>query len=418
MLLRQISFLPGILMREWKKKEEIEEIASKMLRSLLKDIYRTNPFYKRKFNEVPIADIKTTDDLRNLPFTTKDELREAFPRDLSVGYTAENCIHESTSGSTGDVLNIYHNRAALDYYDAIAFREYKGFNYHLTYRIAYTRFEPVEKKIFEYVGLFRMYYIPVHCTAQEQLDLLIMYNPDVISAYPSCLYEMGKIIERNNTHIAPKFIISHSELLTGPAREYIESVFNCPVYNNYSSFEVHNIAAECTHKNMHIHADNNVVEIVRDGEPAAPGEVGEIVVTNLSNRAMPFIRYRTGDFGAFDEDVCNCGRGLPLLKMIEGRNDEYLHLPSGRRVSPRIFDPLDVLFHEYASKFQIVQKEKGKFIIKVVKRENYTKNVTTLLINEAQKCVCEPVEVEVVTVDDIERTERGKFRAVISEVNP
>lgn len=418
MLLRQISFLPGILMREWKKKEEIEEIASKMLRCLLEDIYCMNPFYKRKFKEVPITDVETTDDLRKLPFTTKDELREAFPRDLSEGYTAKDCIHESTSGSTGDVLNIYHNRAALDYYEGIAFREYKGFNYNLNYRIAYMRFEPIEKRIFEYIGLFRRYYIPVHCTAQEQLDLLMTYNPEVISAYPSCLHEIGKIIDGNNTHITPKFIESHSELLTDPARKYIESVFNCPVYNNYSSFEVHNIAGECTHKNMHIHADSNVVEIVRDGEPAAPGEVGEIVVTNLSNRAMPFIRYRTGDFGAFDEDACTCGRGLPLLKMIEGRNDEYLHLPSGRRVSPRIFDPLDLLFHEYVSRFQIVQKEKGKFIIKVVKRENYKKDVTALLMNEAQRCVCEPVEVEVVPVDDIKRTGRGKFRAVISEVNP
>ncbi|MBU7027362.1 MAG: hypothetical protein HXS48_10535 [Theionarchaea archaeon] len=92
MLLRQIYFLPGILKREWKKKDEIERIASKMLKSLLKDVYCMNPFYKRKFEGLPVTDIKTLDDLKILPFTTKDELREAFPRDLFLGYTTRDCI--------------------------------------------------------------------------------------------------------------------------------------------------------------------------------------------------------------------------------------------------------------------------------------------------------------------------------------
>lgn len=416
MLLRQLYFLPGILMREWKKKDEIERIASKMLKSLLRDVYCINPFYKRKFEGLSITDIKTLDDLKVLPFTIKDELREAFPRGLSYGYTIGTCVHESTSGSTGDVLNIHHDKTAYDYYKGIAFRVYKGFNYNLMDRIAYIRYEPFKKEICEYVGVFRRYYIPVYYSAQKQLGLLSRVRPEVISAYPSSLYEVAKLVEEYNIQINPKFIISHSELLTENTRNYIQSVFGCPVYNEYSSFEVHNIASECTHGNMHLHVDCNVVEIIKDGNPAAPGEVGEIVVTNLSNRAMPFIRYRTGDFGAFEEGVCGCGRGLPLLKMIEGRKDEYLTLPSGERVSPRVFDPLDVIFHEYVSRFQIVQRERGRFIIKVVKREQYTTETANLLVQEAKKCVPEPVNVEVVEVDDIKRTGRGKSRAVINEV--
>ena len=414
MLLRQLYFLPSILKREWKKQEVIERATSKMLRSLLKDVYRINPFYKRKFEGTP--PVTTLDDLKMFPFTTKDELRAAFPQDLSRGYTKSACIHESTSGSTGDVLNIYHDLSAYDYYNAISIRAYKGFNYNLRQKIAYVRFEPTRKGFYEYFGFFSRFYVPVHHSPQEQLDLILRYNPHVLSAYPSSLLEIGRLMKEDDL-IRPTFIISHSELLTQPMRECLQETFDCPVFNEYSSFEMHYIASECTHHRMHIHMDSNLVEIIKDGEPASPGETGEIVITNLHNRAMPFIRYKTGDFGAFDEDSCTCGRGLPLLKFIEGRADEYLILPSGKRVSPRVFDPLDLIFHRYVSKFQIIQKEREKFIIKVVKGKEYSQAVTDLLMKEAQKCVPESIEVKIIEVGDIERTGRGKFRAVISEVS-
>jgi phenylacetate-coenzyme A ligase PaaK-like adenylate-forming protein len=86
-------------------------------------------------------------------------------------------------------------------------------------------------------------------------------------------------------------------------------------------------------------------------------------------------------------------------------------------VSPRIFDPLDLIFHQYVFKFQILQKEKGKFIIKVVKKENCEKEIMNTLMREAKRCVSEPIEVEIVAVDNIERTGRGKLKAVISEAS-
>jgi phenylacetate-CoA ligase len=418
MLLRQIYFLPGILMREWKRKEEIEKAALRMLKSLLKDVYHTNPFYKKKLEGLDITGVKTISDLSPLPFTTKNEMREAFPRNLSSGYCAKNCIVESTSGSTGDVLDVYHDTSAYDYYDCIGFRAYKGYDYRLKYKIAYTRFDPVKKELFEYFGLFERYNIPVYYSAQTQLNLLLKYNPEVISAYPSFLHEVARLIEEERSAAVPrpKFIVSHSELLTNPAKAYIESVFDCPVYRDYASFEVHCIANECTHGGMHIHLDSTIVEIIKDGKPAAPGEIGEIVVTNLRNRAMPFIRYKTGDIGAFDEDMCSCGRGLPLLKMIEGRKDEYLILPSGEKISPRIFDLLPYMFHDYISKFQIIQKKKNRIILKIVKKEKYNEKTENMLIAEIRKYLGELIEIHIVDVDNIERTGRGKFRAVINEI--
>jgi len=417
MLLRQLYFLPGILKREWKKKEIIHREISEKLTTLLRQTIRENPFYQEKFKSIDLSAVKTVEDLNLLPCTTKDELRSAFPRNISQGYGLSDCIHESTSGSTGDVLDIYHTRTAYDYYNAISFRAFRALGIKINYRIAYIRFETPRKALYEYCGLFRRWYVPVLYPPHEQLAFFQSLNPDIIYAYPSCLVEIGKLIKENDMEIStPRFIVSHSELLTDPMREYISSIFGCPVYNEYSSFEAHNIASECFRGGMHIHIDNNVVEILKDGTVAGPGEVGEIVITNLSNRVMPFIRYRTGDYGALSEESCPCGRTLPLLKMIEGRKDEYLVLPSGKRISPRVFDPLDRIFHPFVIKFQIIQVKKDEIIIHIVKGKAWKAEIAGILTREAQKCLPEPMTITIDEVADIERTGRGKFRAVIRRV--
>jgi phenylacetate-CoA ligase len=418
MLVRTLYYLPQVLAREWKPTGSIQKYSLAEARSLLREVSHINVFYKKKLENINVEDIQLVEDLSAIPFTTKDELREAFPGAISKGYTLESCIHESTSGSTGDVLNIYHDPVEYSFYDAISLREYVGFHVCPWYKLSYIRFEPQPARIFEYLGLFRRYYVPVTASAEEKLHMAQSHNPQILSGYPSSLYEMTRIYKENSVLLDLKMILSNSELLTDSTREYLESAFGCPVYNDYSSFELHNIAAECSFKSMHIHSDANIVEIIKDGEQVAPGETGEIVVTNIRNRAMPFIRYRTGDYGAISEEPCPCGRGLPVLKSIEGRKDEYLVLPSGGRISPRVFDPLDLIFHQYVSKFQIIQKQKDKFLIKVVRGANYHDDVTRMLIREAKKCFPQPIDVEVVPVEDISRTGRGKLRAVLCEVKP
>lgn len=418
MLVRTLCYLPQVLAREWNPTASIQKYSLAEARSLLKEVSQINVFYKKKLENINVENMQSVADLSAIPFTTKDELRKAFPDTISNGYTLESLIHESTSGSTGDVLNIYHDPAAYSFYDAVSLREYVGFHLWPWYETSYIRFEQQPTRIFEYVGFFRKYYVPVAASAEEQLRLAQSHNPQVISGYPSSLYEMARIYKEGPVSLDLRMVLCNSEVLTDTTRDYLRSAFNCPVHNDYSSFELHNIGAECTLGSMHLHIDNNLVEIIKDGEQVAPGETGEIVVTNLRNRAMPFIRYRTGDYGAISEELCPCGRGLPVLKSIEGRKDEYLVLPSGGRISPRVFDPLDLIFHQYVSKFQIIQKRKDKFLIRVVRGANYHDDVTKVLIREAQKCFPQPIDVEVVPVENISRTGRGKLRAVICEVKP
>jgi phenylacetate-CoA ligase len=105
------------------------------------------------------------------------------------------------------------------------------------------------------------------------------------------------------------------------------------VYNEYGASEVGIIAHQCEQGGMHLSAENNIVEILRGGSQAGPGETGEVVVTNLDNYVMPLIRYRIGDVGALRAGTCGCGRGLPLMEVVDGRINNMALLPDGRIIS-------------------------------------------------------------------------------------
>ena len=133
--------------------------------------------------------------------------------------------------------------------------------------------------------------------------------------YVSMLETFSKFMIKNHLSFKypPTCVITTSEVLTDYHRELIGNVFQCRVYNEYGCGETGTIAHECEFGSMHINAENVIVEIVRDGEVVNDGEVGDIVVTDLNNFAMPLIRYNLKDIGYIDSEPCPCGRGLPIL---------------------------------------------------------------------------------------------------------
>src|SRR5262249_582338 len=134
--------------------------------------------------------------------------------------------------------------------------------------------------------------------------------------------------------IRPRGIISAAMVLHSWERKVIEEVFACPVTNRYGCEEVSLIACECErHEGLHINADGVFGEILRAGQPAAPWVAGSVVVTDLANYAMPMLRYKVGDVAAFAQNRCSCGRGLPMLERLEGREADYVTTPTGELIS-------------------------------------------------------------------------------------
>jgi phenylacetate-CoA ligase len=161
------------------------------------------------------------------------------------------------------------------------------------------------------------------------------WRPHAIMGYVNVLRLFGEsVLQAGGAGISPRLVFTTSELLDEGSRSFLGSVFKAPVFNIYASAEAGCMAWECPRCGaMHISSDTVVFEVLKDGHPVGAGEEGEVVVTNLHSYTMPFIRYRQGDLARMSARQPACGRNLPLLDAIEGRQDDCIVLPEGRRIS-------------------------------------------------------------------------------------
>ena len=172
---------------------------------------------------------------------------------------------------------------------------------------------------------------------RQNAQRLKRYGPAVIVGRPSALQIFSRFCTGEGIGgITPAAVVTSGETLSLEQRETIERSFGCPVFDRYNSMEFDIVAHECVeHNGLHLFTDLVYAEILNaQNEPVKPGEVGELVITDLKNYYLPFIRYRTGDLAVRSDRKCPCGRGFPLLERVERRSsgpaDEILPAPSGR----------------------------------------------------------------------------------------
>ena len=174
--------------------------------------------------------------------------------------------------------------------------------------------------------------------SEEQIAAFISemleWQPKFFVGFGSSLYQVASFLQARSLP-APKLmaIESTADQLYDAHRSVVESIFQSEVFNMYGSREILSLACECEqHAGLHVFSDIRLLEIVRDGLPAFPGEEGSIVITDLFNYGMPFIRYEIGDVGTWSEKACSCGRGFPLLADMKGRNIGTLTTEDGRYI--------------------------------------------------------------------------------------
>ena len=166
---------------------------------------------------------------------------------------------------------------------------------------------------------------------------------------------------------------------------------------------------------MHVTADNLYVEILVDGCPALPGETGEVVVTDLHNYAMPFLRYRNGDLATASDRQCPCGRGLPLIEEMCGRTLDVLQTPEGRRISG-VFVPMFFKDYAWVEEFQLEQTALDRIDVRIKPAAGYQPDLLPYLQQDLQRRIGASVRLEYHVVDKIPRTATGKHRPVISRL--
>lgn len=402
----------------------LEEMQRKKLIATIEHAYANVPFYRRKFSKAGIKpkDVKSFDDLAKIPLTTKSEVQANAPAEfVSRKSNVCRCIRRRTSGSTGQPLTITVDRGAMDFETAMWVRTFleNGLNVRdkMSY-IADPRSFPKTRWL-QRTRIVSRNYISIFDDASTQLALLRNYNPSALKAYPSSLRILADTNGHGEMDVKPRIVFTSAELLDREARRSINSAFRTELFDNYACSEFGLLGWECRqHMGYHLNVESTVMEFVKHGKTVAPGESGEIVCTSLENSTMPLIRYKLDDVGVPLEDQCSCGATLPLIKVVEGRVDDFLTAPDGRIIPPTVFFPYPFENMEGVRQFRVIQEKKNKLTFQLVENGDSLDKVQVLAKarNRIQDLFGEEMQIEFQIKRKLDRNSSGKLRKIISHV--
>jgi len=423
-----LSYLYQLEKSQWFSREQLCELQSKKLRQFISHVYINVPYYKKFFDSDKMADdvISTIADIRTLPFLTKDLIRENI--ETLKSEKTKGLIKSNTGGSTGEPLIFYLCKRRISADVAAKLRATRWWGVDIGDPEIVIWGSPVELKKQDIVRnirdrLFRTRLLSAFDMSEkkinEYISIIKKYKPKHIFGYPSSIYILSKFAKQNNIKlhdIGIKVVFCTAERLYDYQRELISDVFNAPIANGYGGRDAGFIAHECPQGGMHITAESTIVEIVdHDGNPLPPGYRGEIVVTHLASHDFPFIRYKTGDIGVLSDDSCLCGRGLPLLKNIEGRAIDFIITPDGK-----IMHGLSLIYVlrelHGIKEFKIIQEEPDYFIIDIVRSSDFKIENETLIRNRFKKRIGSDIKINFNYPSKIKAENSGKFRYVVSNV--
>jgi phenylacetate-CoA ligase len=309
----------------------------RLLRGVLQRAYRDVPLYREKWDKARVHpdDLRSTADLARFPIVEKDDVRDAFPGGIvAAGTDLGRCRIQQTSGSTGQCMEIALDRKSDDARTLFTQRVYglQGFTFwrKTAYLFAYPL--PLQRNL----GLYRNRWIDANAKPEAIAEALFAFRPHLLAATPSDLFDLLEGYPGDLRALGLLAVCAHSEPMSADERSHLAERFGCRITTNYYCNEVWAIAAECREGTLHQFPDSVVLEIVDDaGRPVPPGEKGNVIVTSLHNYVQPFVRYRLGDVAAWAPEVrCGCGLALPAMRALEGRDDDYLLYPDGRRLHP------------------------------------------------------------------------------------
>lgn len=421
---------------QWLCKKDIEFLQQQNLRVLLKHAYETVPYYRRVFRSRKLipSDIRSAEDLKKLPVLTKSAIRKNFRDLISRKYSASMLIPYQ-SGGTGDQIKLFITKERISWEIAAEYRAYGWAGYRLGNKCLLIwgaqadlgkggKIRNCFTKAFE-----RIMIVDAFVLSDEALGRIVeslnKFKPEAIRGYANSVYMLANyLLKHGIDHSSPRTVITGAETLFDSRRRTIEKAFDCPVFDYYGSREIGAIAAECEmHQGYHVNAENVILEFSRDGESVAAGEDGLILATSLRNHGMPFIRYNMEDVGRPSNDICECGRGLPIMASIQGRTCEFMavfdktigHVVPIRPTGPGIFGI--VMKDLPLERFQIIQEALDRIVIKVVKEKDYSQAHTDSLLRYARRYLGDNIKIEIEFVDYLPPLPTGKRSSFISRIN-
>ncbi len=433
MLTRLIQYCIELTRNQWLRNKDLRELQDKRLAAIVKHAYENVELYRRKWDEAGVTprDIRGVDDLVKLPHVTKKEILNEMEKGyFARGYFFEDCLRKTTSGTSGGPMSVYYDERFWDYVVAAYYRLRMAVGFKPWYKCFRIWGQPLSlsdgpsdyKRRSHYRNAlgFSHFFLKrlqktvfMEDTADEIVGQILDFKPDVLAGCPSYLRLVAEKLEENGQRLGIKLILTGGEVLDDFTRRFLEKSFSCNVFDPYWANEIGSISWECEKREgQHINADLLVLETIRAGESVSPGEIGEIVITNLMNYALPLIRYHTGDVGVLGHELCSCGRNLPILKSLEGRDVDCFTLANGQRITPKAI--IHAIQGAYGvSRFQAVQQTPNKVTIELMRRGKDPDVSVSELISRCKEILGDDMEIQV-TIRDRYML-RSKFRPVISK---
>jgi len=401
---------------QWLSAQSTRELQDEKLRRLLRHAYRNVPYYRSAMQALKLRpeDIRGQEDLHKLPLLTKADVRRHLYFDImSENHDKAQVLKMTTSGSTGEPFVCYADRAALEFRWAATLRAQGWTGYRFgdasarlwrqtpgmtKSQIARERLDAV---------LSNRSLVPAFELSEKNLAARVQAmaagSPVLLDGHAEALHLLAGYLESSGTTaLRPRALMSSGQTLPRASRDHIEAAFGGKVFDRYSSREFSGIAHECeAHDGHHVVAEGYIVEILRDGKPALPGEIGEVVVTDLNNYCMPFLRYRIGDLAeAMDPAAaCSCGRGAARIGAIQGRVQSIIQGTDGRYL-PGTFFSQCLEEYDYAFKrFQVLQDAPAAMTFRVVKAGRFSQSVLDEVLATFRKHLGESMRIDVELVD-------------------
>jgi phenylacetate-CoA ligase len=399
----------------------VEAIRDAKLQALFAHLSRNVPFYAGRV-EGSIAEgrVPRISDLESLPVITKPLIRENREALLSRDSAGSKSVEFTTGGSTGEPLRAVTDWNSLLWSKALLRRGHAWAGLRAgDRRVALmgvghvTRLGAVRERLVNEVTVIGFGSTPE--ARRAQLRAITKARPRSVQAYPSALAEIARDVLDSPAESPPtgfSIALCTGEMLYASQRELIREAFGAEAFQYYGSNEIGSIAYECESHRLHICEEHVLVEAVDEAGHPVTGKPGRLLITDLDNLVMPFVRYQIGDVGTLSEEACPCGRSQRVLASLEGRIQDRLVSPEGRTL-PAIFFPHRFRSFDAIDKYQIVQERPEKIVVHYIPKGEGAPAEVQLILSEIRAYLGGSVELEARPCREIHLTARGKTRLVV-----
>ena len=423
------SHLRELRKYEFASLESIEAVQWNKLQAIVRHAAQYVPYYRNIFRELGVQpeDIRSRQDFTRLPILRKSTLQVASAELVAQNREKAAGLPNASGGSTGKPVQFFQDAGYWDYAYASQWFVESWWGIRPGDRTASIwgtdrdiHEQTWKERFFSAIGQIRVCnaFALTHSKLERFANMLVAWQPRHVIGYASALEVFAKfLLERQESRIRPLAVKATADVLSEERRNIIEQAFGCPVYNFYGSREINNLAVECpARKGLHVNALSRYIEIVDDeGKAVPPGVPGRILLTDLTNYFMPFLRYEIEDIGSWTVVGCSCGRAFPLLAKIWGRSSDFIVTPEGRLIHSVFFTHL---FYDMpnVALFQVDQKDLHSVEVRLVLRPGEREYPELLLRDRLQQAFGPNVSFTLQVVPKIDRPPSGKHRFTVSSV--